>query len=73
VEENDDYETIAGWLLDTIDSVPQVGDSFEIEDYTFKVQNMRRSRISMLRVTKNEIAVDEDDGAQAGGASGVDA
>jgi putative hemolysin len=53
VEEGDSYETIAGWLLDTIDSVPQVGDSFDIGEYTFKVQSMRRSRISMLRVTRH--------------------
>jgi putative hemolysin len=52
VEEGEDYETIAGWLLDTIDGVPQVGDSFDIRGYAFKVQSMRRSRISMLRVTK---------------------
>jgi putative hemolysin len=52
VEEGEDYETIAGWLLDTIDSVPQVGDNFDIEGYAFKVQSMRRSRISMLRVSK---------------------
>jgi putative hemolysin len=52
VEEDEDYETIAGWLLDTIDSVPQVGDSFDIKGYTFKVQSMRRNRVSMLRITK---------------------
>jgi putative hemolysin len=52
VEEDEDYETIAGWLLDTIDSVPHVGESFDIDGYTFKVQSMRRNRISMLRVTK---------------------
>ena len=62
VEEDETYETIAGWLLDTIDSVPQVGDSFEIESFTFKVQNMRRSRISMLKVTRN---MPEDDGTAA--------
>ena len=53
VEDEDDYETIAGWLLDTIDGVPQIGDSFEIGSFTFKVQNMRRNRVSLLRVTKN--------------------
>jgi putative hemolysin len=53
VTEDDDYETIAGWLMDTIDSVPQVGDSFEIGDYNFKVQTMRRNRIALLRVTKS--------------------
>jgi putative hemolysin len=52
VEEGEDYETIAGWLFDTIDGVPQIGDSFDIEGYVFKVQSMRRNRISMLRVTK---------------------
>jgi putative hemolysin len=52
VEEDEDYETIAGWLLDTIDSVPRVGDSFEVEGYVFKVQSMRRNRISLLRVTR---------------------
>jgi len=67
VEENDDYETIAGWLLDTIDSVPQMGDSFEIAGYTFKVQNMRRKRISMLRVTRNDTPDDElNEGVGAG-------
>jgi putative hemolysin len=61
VSEGDSYETIAGWLLDTIDSVPQVGDSFDIEDFTFKVQSMRRSRISLLRVTFNPTSKQDDD------------
>ncbi|MDR2106889.1 MAG: hemolysin family protein [Coriobacteriales bacterium] len=59
VEEGEDYETIAGWLFDTIDSVPQIGDSFDIAGYVFKVQSMRRNRISMLRVTRLPQPVDE--------------
>ncbi|MCL2136860.1 MAG: hemolysin family protein [Coriobacteriia bacterium] len=54
VEEDDDYETIAGWFLDTIDSVPEIGDSYKVEAYTFKVQNMRRNRISLFLVTRDE-------------------
>ena len=53
VEEGEDYETIAGWLLDVIDTMPSVGDSFDIDGFTFKVQSMRRHRVSMLRVVKN--------------------
>jgi putative hemolysin len=53
VEEGEDYDTIAGWLLDTIDTMPRVGESFEIGDFTFKVESMRRHRISMLRVKRN--------------------
>ncbi len=51
-----DYETIAGWLMDTIDVVPSMGDSFDIEGYRFKVQAMRRRRISTIRVTRLEAA-----------------
>lgn len=54
VQEADNYETIAGWLLDTIDFVPQVGDTFNIENFTFKIQSMRRRRISLIRVTAHE-------------------
>ena len=52
VEESDDYETIAGWLLDVIDVIPKMGEEFEVEGYLFKVEKMRRSRISTIRVTK---------------------
>lgn len=52
VKESDDYETIAGWLMDTIDVVPQAGDEFEVDGYRFKVQNMRRRRISSMRVRR---------------------
>lgn len=52
VEDSDQYETIAGWLLDTVDVVPQVGDEFEIEGYRFKVRTMRRRRIRALHVIR---------------------
>jgi putative hemolysin len=52
VMEGDDYETVAGWLMDTIDYVPQVGDVFEIEGFRFLIQAMRRKRISLMRVTR---------------------
>ena len=52
VTESDQYETIAGWLLDTADAVPQVGDEFVIDGYRFKVQTMRRRRIRTLQVVR---------------------
>jgi putative hemolysin len=70
VEEGEDYETIAGWLLDTIDSVPQVGDSFDIDGYAFKVQSMRRNRISLMRVTRLPVPVDGHDLADESGQPG---
>ena len=52
VVESDQYETIAGWLLDTLDAVPRVGEEFVIEGYSFKVRSMRRRRISGLHVRR---------------------
>lgn len=50
LEESDDYETIAGWLIDMVDTIPQMGDDYEINGYRFVVQSMRRHRISIMRV-----------------------
>lgn len=52
VAESDDYETIAGWLMDTLDFVPKTGDEFEVDGFSFKIEKMRRSRISTIRVTR---------------------
>jgi putative hemolysin len=52
VVESDQYETIAGWLLDTVDAVPQVGDEFVVDGYRFKVRTMRRRRIRSLHVSR---------------------
>lgn len=57
VVESDQYETIAGWLIDTLDAVPQVGDEFEVGGYRFKVRTMRRRRVSALLVQR---LVEED-------------
>ena len=56
IEESDDYETIAGWILELCDSVPDIGEVFEVQGYKFKVQSMRGQRISLIRVTAPEQA-----------------
>ncbi len=52
VTESDDYETVAGWLIHTLDSVPKVGDELALSGFSFKVEKMRRSRVSVMRVKK---------------------
>lgn len=63
VKSGDDYETVAGWLMDTFDCVPQLGDEFSADGYSFKVQRMRRRRVSSLRVRKVEVAPSDGEGA----------
>ena len=58
VEDSEQYETIAGWLIDTVDVVPKVGDEFSLDGYRFKVRAMRRRRIQVLQVTREDEAGD---------------
>jgi putative hemolysin len=51
VEESDEFDTLAGWLLEQLGHIPHVGESLEHEGYTFTVVTMRRRRISRIRVT----------------------
>lgn len=50
---SDDYETIAGWLMAELDSVPNAGDQVERDGYTFTIVRMRRSRIATIYVDKD--------------------
>ena len=54
VPDSDEYETIAGFVLDIADSLPEPGEQLVVDGYTFRVQSMRGRRIAMLRVTAPE-------------------
>jgi putative hemolysin len=52
VQESDDYDTLAGWLVNRMEAYPAVGDELIEEDFSFTVEKMRRSRISGVKVVK---------------------
>lgn len=52
LEDSDDYETLAGWLMSAFGSVPETGDDFETEGFRFKILGMRRHRITLVRVER---------------------
>lgn len=54
IEDNAEYETIAGFVLELADKLPRPGDMFEKDGYTFTVQSMRGRRLAMLRVKAPE-------------------
>ena len=67
VPDSDEYETIAGFVLDIADSLPEPGEQLVVDGYTFRVQSMRGRRIAMLRVTAPEPepeAAEKDHGAE---------
>ena len=69
IDDSSEFETIAGFVLDLADSVPQPGDAFECDGYQFRVQSMRGRRLSMLRVTAPN--PDEPAAEQADAAAGA--
>ena len=61
LEESEDYDTIAGWLIDMLDSIPQLADEFETGGFKFTVESMRRRRIQVLRVQQLSASQPEDE------------
>ncbi|MBR2682483.1 MAG: HlyC/CorC family transporter [Atopobiaceae bacterium] len=60
IEDSDEYETLAGFVLELADKLPRPGDTFEQDGYTFTVQSMRGRRVTLVRVTAPEPKSDED-------------
>ena len=58
VGESEEYETIAGFVLDLAGHLPRPGEAFEKDGYVFRVQSMRRRRLSLLRVIAPEPKID---------------
>lgn len=61
IEDNEEFETIAGYVLELADKVPHPGDVFEKDGYTFRVQSMRGRRVSLLRVSAPEPVAEPDE------------
>ena len=66
VDESDEYETIAGWVLEWLGHIPSPGERFDRSDYTFRVQAMRRRRIARLRVTDSARGAPDSDEEEEG-------
>ena len=69
LEDSEEYETIAGWLLDTMDTIPQLGDEFEVDGYSFTIKSMRRRRVQTIRVKRLPMPASEDESSEDDDAS----
>lgn len=61
VEESDEYETIAGWLLTKLGHIPVPGERYRQSGYEFRVLAMRRRRIARLSVKAPEPSPSSED------------
>ena len=54
IEPSDEYETVAGWLMDEVDQLPETGDTFSEDGWTFTVTSMDGRRIESVHVKAPE-------------------
>ena len=52
VDDDQDYTTLNGFLLERFGSVPQAGQSFEYDGFRFEVTDMEGRRIVKVRITR---------------------
>jgi putative hemolysin len=45
-----DYSTVAGFVVDHLETIPKVGDSFEFMGYQIEIIRMDHNRIDEVRV-----------------------
>ena len=51
-EEDDQFQTLAGFALQQLGSIPREGDKFEFDKYRFEIIDMDRHRIDKVLITK---------------------
>ena len=50
IPENDEYQTLAGYILYNLEVIPKTGETFEIDDFTITIQQMMGARIDLVKV-----------------------
>ena len=60
VPDDGDYETVAGFVTDRLDRIPEVGDIVPIEAGELRIERMDGARVSRIRLTPTEAGVDQD-------------
>lgn len=54
IRESEEYNTIAGYILENLEALPKENDKFRIDNFEFQVLRMSATRIELIRVTPVE-------------------
>ncbi len=55
--ESDDYETIAGYILNYLGYIPNVNDTITIAPYTFKILKATKTKVELIHLKINQTSV----------------
>lgn len=53
IKESEEYHTISGYILESLQALPKQGDTFTIDDLTFTIEKMTTTRIELVKVAKS--------------------
>lgn len=51
--ESDEYQTLAGFILNNLGEIPSQGDTFDIKGMTFSIIKKSATRLELIRITVN--------------------
>ncbi|WP_256041453.1 hemolysin family protein [Cryobacterium sp. SO1] len=60
VPDDGDYGTIAGFVTDRLDRMPELGDTVPIDEGTLRIERMDGTRVSRIRLTPTVTTADRD-------------
>ncbi len=56
IRESEEYHTLSGYILESLQALPRQGDSFKIGDLAFRIEKMTTTRIELARIEKKKDA-----------------
>ncbi len=59
MEDHDDYNTVAGFMLHLFGEIPSVGESVDWKNFNFEIADMDQKRIDRLLVTRTKLPEQE--------------
>lgn len=62
VPEDDEYDTVGGFVIDRLDRLPEVGDEVAIDGGVLRVERVEGARVERLRFTPTPDVPDDDPG-----------
>ena len=58
--ESDDYQTIAGYIVNKLEVIPNQGEEHNIDNYNIKINKKTGARLELVTIKVNDISKDED-------------
>ena len=61
IPESDDYQTIAGFIVNNLEVIPNQGEEHTIGQYTVRINKKNAARLELITLTINDSMKSEED------------